>query len=590
MMSAEVETKMKPDRNTEKRNRSTERMLAGLSERKKAPLFVLFILMAVYLATSLLTGRVAQSQDRLMVFGKVLPVSSLAGVITSLSTICTILMVLFYGRLGYVCSMAALFVQMPSLLVTLVSQPVLTGLPGLFSNIVAILTITLIHVKDKRAEDFQTRLQERAVVDVLTQLPNRFGLTELVERLVEKKETFTLVSVDLNNFKSINDTMGHQTGNDVLVTLSNRWKEAAESGVTGTTDFVARQSGDEFSLVIRNYDSHEQVFRSIQHYREALEKTITLDDCDYHLEACFGYAEYPTDADNADALQTYADAAMYEAKRKGGGVRVRRFTKELLSFEHALEVERKVRTALERDLLFFHLQPQYDINHQLRGFEALARMKDPDDESRLISPAEFIPAAEKMGLVDRIDSGVFRKSAIFFGDLLRKMHSGGNLTLSVNVSVQHLMKNSFLDEVGKILEESRVPVHQIEIEITESIMIESAEKALQCITRLKEMGMKIAIDDFGTGYSSLSYLNRFPADLLKVDKSFVDKMNSSDSSRQYVAAIISIGHIMNLDVIAEGVEKPEQMDTLRNIGCDYIQGFIWGRPMPPEEIRKLVVA
>ena len=151
------------------------------------------------------------------------------------------------------------------------------------------------------------------------------------------------------------------------------------------------------------------------------------------------------------------------------------------------------------------------------------------------------------------------------------------------------MKNDFLDELKEIINTCGIPAGQLEIEITESIMIDSAEKALQCIKEIRGMGIKIAIDDFGTGYSSLSYLNNFPADLLKVDKSFIDRMNTSDASKQYVEAIISIGHIMNFDVISEGVEEEEQLETLRSIGCDYIQGFIWGRPLSPEDAEKLVM-
>ena len=160
--------------------------------------------------------------------------------------------------------------------------------------------------------------------------------------------------------------------------------------------------------------------------------------------------------------------------------------------------------------------------------------------------------------------------------------------MSVNVSVRHLMKNNFIDDIMKILDKYGVPPFRIEIEITESIMIDSAEKALQRIDELKQLGLKVAIDDFGTGYSSLSYLNSFPTDMLKIDKSFIDKMNTGDSSRQYVASIISIGHIMGFDVISEGVEAPDQLETLKEIGCDFIQGFIWGRPLSAEDAGKLV--
>ena len=258
----------------------------------------------------------------------------------------------------------------------------------------------------------------------------------------------------------------------------------------------------------------------------------------------------------------------------------------MLKTERTLEVEQKLRTALENDTVYFNLQPQFDMQHKLRGFEALARMKD--EEGNFISPGEFIPVAEKVGLVDKVDGTVFRKAAIFFGGMLRK--SGLDLMLSVNVSVRHLMKNDFLDEVRSVLKESGVPAKNLEIEITESIMIDSVDKALEVIADIENMGIQIAIDDFGTGYSSLSYLNRFPANLLKIDKSFIDKMNTNESSKQYVAAIISIGHIMGFDVISEGVENDEQLKTLEEIGCDYIQGYVWGRPLPMEEAEKVVMA
>ena len=275
---------------------------------------------------------------------------------------------------------------------------------------------------------------------------------------------------------------------------------------------------------------------------------------------------------------------MYEVKRMSSSEKVMRFSKELMKIERTLEIERKVRKALEDDTIYFELQPQFDMAHRLRGFESLARIDD--GSGNILTPTEFIPVAEKVGLVDKVDLKVFRRSAEFFGELIRK--TGARITLSVNVSVRHLMKNDFLEEVRSILRSSGLPPEQLEIEITESVLIDSAEKALQCINEIKKMGIKIAIDDFGTGYSSLSYLYNFPADLLKVDKSFIDKMNTNESSKQYVAAIISIGHIMKFDVISEGVEDEEQLDTLRNIGCDYIQGFIWGKPLSKEDAEKLV--
>jgi len=188
--------------------------------------------------------------------------------------------------------------------------------------------------------------------------------------------------------------------------------------------------------------------------------------------------------------------------------------------------------------------------------------------------------------VDKVDMCVFRQATSFLAEVLKKGDS--DITVSFNVSVRHLMKNNFIEEIKDVIEKSGVPAEHLELEITESIMIDSADKALRRINEVKEMGIKVAIDDFGTGYSSLSYLSKLPSDLLKIDKSFIDTMNTSESSKQYVASIVTIGHVMNLKVISEGVEHPDQLETLRDIGCDYIQGYIWGKPLPPEEAAKLV--
>ena len=427
-------------------------------------------------------------------------------------------------------------------------------------------------------------LKKISYTDQLTGIPNRFACSELVADLVKKGEHFAAASIDINDFKSINDTMGFDTGNRVLIEIASRWKAIADSGLSGTNDYIARMGGDEFALIIRDIHSDDEVMDTIRHYEAALGSRITVDDCDLYITASFGCAVFPDDAKTSDSLFSFADAAMHEVKRVNSSEHILRFTKELLNVERTLEIEYKLREALENDTVYFHLQPQFDMSHKLRGFEALARMKDSD--GNFISPGEFIPVAEKAGLVDKVDGTVFRKAAIFLGELIRKTRA--DIVLSVNVSVRHLMKNDFIDELKEILRESGLAADKVEIEITESIMIDSAEKAIDCIDKLHELGIKIAIDDFGTGYSSLSYLNNFPANILKIDKSFIDKMNTGESSKQYVAAIISIGHIMGFDVISEGVEEEDQLETLREIGCDYIQGFIWGRPLPQEEAERLV--
>ena len=562
-----------------------ERTINRLSVRKKAPLTGYILLIVFYIIGSITVSILARSKAEISLFGFPLPFYSFAGVCSVVSEICVLFMAFYYGKKGYFTALVLLIIQTPMVLMGVFVQHKLTSLPGIFGNLLTIIAITSAYINNLRVERFQKELRYQAVTDQLTGLPNRFACSKLVAALVEKGDKFAFVSIDINGFKGINDTMRFDAGNKILNEIASRWENIADNGISGTLDFISRVSGDEFVLVIRDYQLEEDILNTIKQYENVLHNRITVDDTDLYVNASFGFAEFPYDANSVDNLGNYANAAMHEVKRSKSSNHILRFTPELLKAERTIEIEGKIRDALKKETLFYNLQPQFNMDHKLRGFEALARMKDAD--GNFISPGEFIPVAEKVGLVDKVDEMVFRKSALFFGELLRK--TGADIVLSVNVSVRHLMKNDFFDEICEVLKTSGVPADKLEIEITESIMIDSVDKALQCIDQLKARGIKIAIDDFGTGYSSLSYLNRFPANLLKIDKSFIDKMNTSDSSRQYVSAIISIGHTMGFKVISEGVEETEQIQTLREIGCDYIQGFVWGRPMMPDAAEELVV-
>ena len=567
-----------------KRNNNIDKTLKNLSLNKEAPKSAFILLVLLYAIASFLTTRTSVMQGSIAIGDKMIRYNSFAGVFSMLGYICIICLVMLFRRVGYIVSMAAIILQFPLMIFNIFVRGNLHSLPGLFSSVLIIGAISIIHFSYRKILKYQQSIREQAVTDRITGLPNRFACNELLTDLQRRGEPFVLVSVDLNDFKSINDTMGHDTGDQVLKEVARRWKDLANSLSTETVDFVARNSGDEFMIVISEYPSVKEIENTINAYREVLEKKITIDDCDYYLTACFGYSFFPEDSDVIENIYLFSDAALHEVKKAGSGSRISRFTPDVLNFERTLEIERKIRTALNSDKIFFNLQPQYDINHNLRGFEALARMKD--DDGSFISPVDFIPVAEKTGLVDRIDMRVFELSMEFLDKITRE--TGTEIMMSVNVSVRHLMKNTFIEDIKNILKAHNIAPERVEIEITESIMIDSAEKALQRINEIKAMGMKVAIDDFGTGYSSLSYLNNFPSDLLKIDKAFIDQMNMSESSKQYVAMIISIGHILHLKVISEGVESPDQVEVLKKIGCDYIQGFVWGKPMPPEEAGRLV--
>ena len=567
------------------RSRATiEKTLHDLFENVRFPKLGFFVLIFLYIGSYVLVVLTSHSEAAIMLGGQPIPYRSITGVFSAIGNLCIVLLVVLYKKPGFLVSMCFLLVSFPSALTGIIKNGNYISIAGIFTNMLTLIAIYMIYSTNTKAEKAQARLRDQAVTDSLTGLPNRFASSELMGALAAKGEKFAVAVLNLKNFKGVNNTMGHSAGNAVLKEVAFRLKKAADSRQTNTHDFVASQGGDEFLLIIRDFRNNDEILETLEQYENVLKDRITVDGCDFFFSASIGWAVYPEDADTVDALLACTSTAMAEVKRGDSGSHILRYTPEIANIEHTLEIERKIRTALENDTLFFELQPQFDMKHQLSGFEALARMKDED--GNCIVPGEFIPVAEELGLIDQIDYVVFRKAAGFFGKLIRETNTKS--VLSVNVSVRHLMRNSFLDELREVLKSTGMPPEQLEVEITESIMIDSVDKALDCINEIKKLGIKIAIDDFGTGYSSLSYLNDFPADMLKVDKSFIDRMNTNDSSKQYVAAIISIGHVMNFTVISEGVEQPDQLDTLRNIGCDYIQGFIWGRPMAPDDAENLV--
>ena len=565
--------------------RTIENILQSItSVKRQVPKSGFVLLLILYILATVTLNRVTHSGGEIMLGSYPFALRSAAGIFSSLANLCVILLVVLYRKVGFITGLVIIIGQIPMMLVQIIMLHNYDAIPGVFTNGLTIIAIVIININHNRVDRFQKEVLEQAVTDRLTGLPNRFAGREYFAGLVKVREKFVYVATDINNFKSINDTMGYETGNKVLKEIANRWRDLADNGNLGTFNLVAHISGDEFGFSIQEYNSEEDVIRTINRFREELERRITIDDCDYYVNASFGYAEFPTDTEDLETLISGASLALHDAKRRGILGDPVRYTKELVQNEKSLETERKIRSALANDTIFFHLQPQYDINHKLRGFEALARMKDAD--GNYIPPMEFIPVAERSGLVDQIDMAVFKRAAEFLQNAGKTAEP--DFTISVNISVKHLLKNSFIDDVKGILETYDVAAEHIEIEITESIMIDSVERALGRIEEVRKLGIMVAIDDFGTGYSSLSYLNSFPANLLKIDKSFIDVMNQAESNKKYVASIISIGHVLGLEVISEGVESEDQLETLKEIGCDYIQGFIWGRPVPPEEAAKLI--
>ena len=580
----ENETLDKWNRFLGRRSRS-EKMLDEFSSVKAAPVWGFFVLIAVYITGVILVNVTSVSDGFVMIGNQPVPHRTFTGAFSSIGNLCIVMLVVLYKKPGFIVSLIALGTSFPALIMRIIAQQNFSVIPGLFINCLMVVIIIILHRSSSRSARFQEKMRDQAATDRLTGLPNRFAVTEMMIGLIQKNEPFAIAVVNLNYFKNINNAMGQQAGDKALIQIADRWRKLADEGLTGTKDFVASQNGNEFSFIIRDYASEEQLQKSIERYAEVLKEKIVIDESDFVLSASIGYATFPEDSRDSEDLFDYAYSAMIQAKKTDHSIGcICRFDNSMLDDSHTIQMESKIRSALDNDRFFFNLQPQFDMDHRLRGFEALARMKD--ENGQLISPGEFIPVAEKAGLVDRIDHKILIDATAFIGKMVQKYHS--DVILSVNASVRHLLRNSFVDEISEALCSSGLPAEQLEIEITESVMIDSVEKAIDCIHQLTALGVHIAIDDFGTGYSSLSYLNTFPVDVLKVDQSFIIKMNSGEASKQYVAAIIAIGHVMNFRVVAEGVEETEQLEDLKEIGCDYIQGFLWGKPMSPDAAARLM--
>lgn len=564
--------------------RVLERTLQNLSGSLLMPksLFVFFIIL--YLVATRIVIYVSSSSGTINIMNNPVPLSVFAGVFSSLANIFVIFLSGAFGKLGYITSLVLLSLNFIGYYQNLFIRRNFASLPGVVGNLLTITAISIIYFYGAKISVYQRKLYDQALIDILTGLPNRFAVSEYLSDVIKKKEKCAVVLINLDNFKDFNEAMGFDIGNRALKEIARRWDNVSEQGRSGTKDFIGRTSGDEFILIIRNFKSENNIYDTIKKYSDALNEKMLIDGYDCFITASFGYSLFPEDSGDRDSMISYAEVALREVKQNPNERHILRFDVGMLKGDRVIKLESTIRSALSNNRIYYSLQPQYDFEHKLRGFEALARMRD--DDNRAVSPNEFIPVAESTGLVDTIDLIVFKSAAMFMGEQIKKYDA--DIILGVNISVRHLMKTNFLEEVKEILQSSQLPPKNLEIEITESIIIDSFENALVTLSELKKMGIRIAIDDFGTGYSSLSYLNNIPANLLKIDKSFIDRMNESESSKQYVEAIISMGHILGLEVISEGVEEKEQLETLLKIGCDYVQGFLWGRPISPKDAEEII--
>ncbi len=432
------------------------------------------------------------------------------------------------------------------------------------------------------AED---QIRHLAYHDILTGLPNRLlfkdRLTVALSRAQRERSKLAVLFLDLDRFKSINDSLGHNAGDHLLQAAADRIQSCVRE-----SDTVARQGGDEFTVMLPIVGSADDAVQIARKILDVLRLPFPLDGDERFITTSLGISIYPDDGYDADTLIKNADTAMYQAKGLGRdnyqifNPLINAHTLERLALENGL------RKAIERDEFRVHYQPIYNVaTGRIRGMEALVRWEHP--ELGLIPPARFIPLAESANLMGRIGALVLKTACL----KLREWHDKGfrDLKLAINLSVSQLQQPDLVKIVGDILRETRLGRDVVELEITESGAMQNPEVSIRSLQELRRLGVGISLDDFGTGHSSLSYLKRFPIDTLKIDQSFVRDVTEDGETAAIVTAIIVMARTLKLEVVAEGVEQESQRQFLLENGCELMQGFLFNRPVPADEFERILI-
>jgi diguanylate cyclase (GGDEF)-like protein len=425
----------------------------------------------------------------------------------------------------------------------------------------------------------------RGLQDSLTGLPNRLLFNDRLESVIQEAhrtgEMFAVLFVDLDRFKNINDSLGHNVGDHVLVAVARRLRASVRA-----SDTVARYAGDEFTMILRHIVQREDVMRIADKIVRVMEAPLTLPGgLELQITASLGLSFYPDDATTAERLLKHADVAMYTAKGMGRNNYQAYVAVPEDSHQQRLALEAKLRQAERNGELRVFYQPQVDTRTEdIVGMEALIRWEHP--ELGMISPGFFIPLAEETGLIIPIGEWVLRAACV---DARRwQTRFSLPLRISVNLSPLQLRQPNLVALVASVLEETGVPPHLLDLEVTESISVKSIPNLLETLQALRELGCQISIDDFGTGQSSLDYIKRFPADRIKIDQAFVRNIGLDPDDEAIVQATIGMAHNLNRAVVAEGVEIEAHLDFLRALGCEVLQGYLFCRPLPAASLENLL--
>jgi diguanylate cyclase (GGDEF)-like protein/PAS domain S-box-containing protein len=426
------------------------------------------------------------------------------------------------------------------------------------------------------------QLEHMAFYDTLTGLANRRlfrnRLEHMLNNIQRTHNSVALILIDVDHFKNVNDSMGHDSGDTLLTVIAERLKQCVRF-----TDTVARLGGDEFAVILPNVPDMLTVSTIAEKILQGLSKPTLIDDEEVTVSASLGISVAPEDTNEAEVLIKNADMALYRAKDDGRN-NFKFFTVEMniLLIAH-LNLVQQLRHAIDQQSFLLHFQPQIDLNSgQLVGFEALVRWQHA--ERGLVSPLEFIPVAEETGLIIPLGRWILRAACQQMRALCDAKLVGNRTVMTVNLSLKQFEDTQLVRFIGEVLVECGLRPAQLELELTESMLMENLEKTLETLQNIKALGIGLSIDDFGTGYSSLSYLKRLPVNVIKVDRSFVMDIPGDTDDMEITAAVIAMAHKLRYKVVAEGIETEAQHRFLRESGCDYGQGYYFSKPLYPAEL------